>query len=95
MDFFFFFKYLVAKKMLVPYMEQDHLSSSLAFNCRHQIAIEIKVLGLPRLGTARVAWGSTEATFRRPPTCFLSQVNPMSRAGVSLAELWEALLPGG
>lgn len=56
--------------MLVPYIERDPLSSGSAFNCRHQIAIEIKVLGLPRLGTARAAWGSTEATFRTPPNLF-------------------------
>lgn len=90
-----FFFFLVAKKMLVPYAEGDLLSSNLAFNCRHQIVIEIKALDLPRLGTARAACCSTGDTFWSPPICFLPQVNPQCHAGVSLVGLWEALLPGG
>lgn len=85
----------MAKEMLVPHTERDPPSFNLAFNCRHQIVIEIKILDIPRLGPARPPWGSTEATFRCLPSCFFSQVNPLSCAGVSLVELWEALLPGG
>lgn len=85
----------MAKEILVPYTEGDPLSFNLTLNCRHQIVIEIKVLNISRLGTARPPWGSTEATFRSPPICFFSPVNPLSHAGVSLVELWEALLPGG
>lgn len=61
----------MAKEILVPYTEGDPLSFNLALNCRHQIVIEIKVLDVSRLGTARPPWGSTEATFRSPPICFV------------------------
>lgn len=89
--FFFFFNLMVAKEMLVPYTEGDHLFLNSAFNCRHQI-----VIGIKALGTARPPWDSPAATFRSPPMWFLfPQVKPLSQAGLSPGQLWEALLPAG